>query len=194
MGRLVALGAALMLMAAFAGPALAAPRTVKAVIHEDFGRRASARPCTPLIPDGVTCAGDGVVATVGRVTSLADYPPDAHVTRTLTFADGSTVTIVETYADARFPKSSWMTAFTVLGAASAGPANAAISIRAVPSATSRPMPGSSCAGTRPRPSTRAAMGRLWMGVVTESSWMRGAGAPAHHRATRACRGVGHRLA
>jgi len=106
MGRLVALGTALMLMAAFAGPALAAPRTVKAVIHEDFGRRASARPCTPLIPDGVTCAGDGVVATVGRVTSLADYPPGADVSRTLTFADGSTVTIVETYADARFPGNS----------------------------------------------------------------------------------------
>ena len=106
MRRSIALGAALMLLLAVAGPAVAATGPFKAVIHEDFGKRASARPCTPLIPDGVTCAGDGVVATVGRVTSLADYPPGGDVTRTLTFADGSTVTIVETYADASFPGNS----------------------------------------------------------------------------------------
>jgi len=100
--RLVALGAALALVVVFAGPALAAPSTVKAVIHEDFGKRASARPCTP-IPDGVTCAGDGVVAGVGRVTSLADYTADPSVPRTLTFADGSTVSVLETYDDPSFP-------------------------------------------------------------------------------------------
>jgi hypothetical protein len=103
MGRLAALGTALMLMAAFAGPALAAPSTVRAVIHEDFGKRASARPCTPIDPQGVTCAGDGIVATVGRVTSSADYVPDENVVRVITFADGSTVTVEETYSDPDFP-------------------------------------------------------------------------------------------
>jgi hypothetical protein len=105
MGRLVALGAALVLTAAFAGPALAARPGVHAVIHEDFGKRAVARPCTP-IPDGVSCAGDGVVAGVGRVTSLADYTADPTVPRTLTFADGSTVSVLETYDDPTFPGNS----------------------------------------------------------------------------------------
>src|SRR5262245_37677875 len=102
MGRLAALAGALVLLAAFAGPALAAPATIKAVIHEDFGKRASARPCTD-IPDGVTCAGDGNVATVGRVTSLADYTADPSVPRTLTFADGSMVSLLETYDESTFP-------------------------------------------------------------------------------------------
>lgn len=106
MGQFAALAGALVLLAAFAGPALAAPSTIRAVIHEDFGRRASARPCTPILPVGATCAGDGVVATVGRVTSLADYVPGPTVTRTITFADGSTVSLLETYSDSTFPGNS----------------------------------------------------------------------------------------
>ena len=39
MGRFAASLAPLVLLAAFAGPALAAPSTIRAVIHEDFGAR-----------------------------------------------------------------------------------------------------------------------------------------------------------
>jgi hypothetical protein len=91
-----------MLALSIVGPVAAAPSTAKAVIHEDFGRRASARPCTQ-VTGGVECAGDGIVAGFGRVTSLAVYNATPVVTRVLTFADGSTITIEETYADPTFP-------------------------------------------------------------------------------------------
>jgi hypothetical protein len=83
-------------------PAAAAPSTLRATIHEDFGRRASARPCVST-PTTVTCAGDGIVPTVGRVTTSATYDGTPDVIRIVTFADGSTVTLRETYTEPTFP-------------------------------------------------------------------------------------------
>lgn len=106
MRRFVAVAGALVLLASIVGPVAAAASTVKAVIHEDFGRRASTRPCTPFTV-GVECAGDGIVAGFGRVTSLAVYiNVSPVVVRVLTFADGSTITIEETYVDPTFPGNS----------------------------------------------------------------------------------------
>ena len=105
MRRWSAFAGGLVLAALLVAPAAAAPSTIHATILEDFGRRASARPCVST-PDSVTCAGDGIVSTVGRVTTSATYDGTPTVIRVFTFADGSTVTVRETYADIVFPGNS----------------------------------------------------------------------------------------
>lgn len=80
-----------------ATPALAATTTTfSAVIHEDFGRRASSEPCFPL-GDAFACPGSGTVQGFGRVTSVIVFPSDeGPLVRTLTFGDGSTLVTNET--------------------------------------------------------------------------------------------------
>jgi len=105
MRRFFALAGAVLLLAAVAGPAVAATGTFKAVIHEDFGKRASARACFP-VTGGFACEGDGNVDRYGRVDSLIVFPDDPNLPlrRTLTFGDGSTLVTNEVpNAVSRFP-------------------------------------------------------------------------------------------
>ncbi len=101
--RFMALGAALLLLGAVAGPALAATTSFRAVIHEDFGRRASARTCV-VVAAGLRCDGDGPVQGYGTVTSQAIYSAGGLTgVRTLTFADGGTLELAETHTANAFP-------------------------------------------------------------------------------------------
>jgi hypothetical protein len=101
--RFVAFGVAMLLLGALAGPALAATGSFRAVIHEDFGRRASARPCV-VVAAGLRCAGDGPVQGYGTATSQAIYTAGGLTgVRTLTFADGSTLELAETHTPNAFP-------------------------------------------------------------------------------------------
>ena len=80
-----------------ATPALAASTTTfRAVIHEDFGRRASSEPCF-AVGDDFACPGSGTVQGYGQVTSVILFPSDGSaLVRTLTFGDGSTLITNET--------------------------------------------------------------------------------------------------
>jgi hypothetical protein len=80
-----------------ATPALAATTTTfSAVIHEDFGRRASSQPCF-AVGDDFACPGSGTVQGYARVTSVILFPSDGSpLVRTLTFGDGSTLITNET--------------------------------------------------------------------------------------------------
>jgi hypothetical protein len=79
-----------------ATPALAATTTFRAVIHEDFGRRASSEPCFAVGED-LACPGSGTVQGYGQVASVILFPSDGSaLVRTLTFADGSTLITNET--------------------------------------------------------------------------------------------------
>jgi hypothetical protein len=101
--RFVPLAAALVLVMAFAVPASAATGSFKAVIHEDFGRRASARTCV-VVAAGLRCDGDGPVQGLGTATSQAIYTAGGLAgVRTLTFADGSTLDLAETHTANDFP-------------------------------------------------------------------------------------------
>ena len=104
MRRVSALVGATILLAAVAAPVVAATSTFKAVIHEDFGRRAVARPCFE-IGDRFACEGDGTVQGYGQVESLVIFPadPEDPIERILTFGDGSTLTTNETFLDERLP-------------------------------------------------------------------------------------------
>lgn len=86
-----------LLLLTLATPALAATTsTFSAVIHEDFGRRASSEPCFP-VGDDFACPGSGTVSGFGRVTSVILFPSDGSaLVRTLTFGDGSTLITNET--------------------------------------------------------------------------------------------------
>ena len=86
-----------LLLLTLAAPALAATTTrFSAVIHEDFGRRASSQPCFP-VGDDFACPGSGTVEGFGRVTSVILFPSDGPpLVRTLTFGDGSTLVTNET--------------------------------------------------------------------------------------------------
>ena len=64
--RFVVLGATVALLAVLAGPVLGATSSFKAVIHEDFGRRTSARTCV-VVAAGLRCDGDGPVQGYGTV-------------------------------------------------------------------------------------------------------------------------------
>ena len=76
---------------ALATPVLAATTTFRAVIHEDFGRRASSVPCFP-VGDDLACPGSGTVQGYGQVASVILFPSDGSaLVRTLTFSDGSTL-------------------------------------------------------------------------------------------------------
>lgn len=82
-------------MTVLALPAAAAAPGYKAVIHENFERRASAVPCAfDEVNQIATCYGTGTVQGYGRVTSTIVFTPTS-VTRTLTFSDGSTLVFAE---------------------------------------------------------------------------------------------------
>jgi hypothetical protein len=104
--RLVTFSATVLLLTAFAAPALGATSSFRAVIHEDFGRRASARTCV-VVAAGLRCDGDGPVQGYGRVSSQAIYTAGGLTgVRTLTFADGSTLAFAETHTANAYPGSS----------------------------------------------------------------------------------------
>ena len=74
-----------------------------AVIHEDFGGRASAEPCVQVAL-GWACPGTGTVQGYGQVTSSVLFPYAGEpIVRTLTFKDGSTLVTNETYLSSRYP-------------------------------------------------------------------------------------------
>lgn len=103
--RLAMVISSALLLLTLATPALAATTTTfSAVIHEDFGRRASSEPCFP-VGDDFACPGSGTVQGYGRVTSVILFPSEeGPLVRTLTFGDGSTLVLNETRAsDTRFP-------------------------------------------------------------------------------------------
>ena len=104
--RFVALAATMLLLAVFAGPVLGATGSFRAVIHEDFGRRAAARTCV-VVAAGLRCDGDGPVQGYGTVTSQAIYTAGGITgVRTLTFADGSTLGLAEIHTANAFPGNS----------------------------------------------------------------------------------------
>jgi len=92
MKRLAMLISSGLFLLTLATPALAATTTpFGAVIHEDFGRRASSQPCFAL-GDDFACPGSGTVEGLGRVTSVIVFPSvPSPLVRTLTFGDGSTL-------------------------------------------------------------------------------------------------------
>ncbi len=87
------------LMFSLVAAPVAAATTYQAVIHEDFGRRASSEPCTFDEPTEVfTCPGWGTVRGYGRVTSSVAFDfINETTTRTLTFGDGSTLVLAEVW-------------------------------------------------------------------------------------------------
>lgn len=104
--RFVAVGATVALLAVLAGPVLGATSSFKAVIHEDFGRRTSARTCV-VVAAGLRCDGDGPVQGYGTVSSQAIYAAGGLTgVRTLTFADGSTLDLAETHTANAYPGNS----------------------------------------------------------------------------------------
>jgi hypothetical protein len=95
------LGVLVLLTVAWAAPVAAA--SFKAVIHETFQRRASAEPCV-AVEGGATCPGSGTVQGYGNVVSSIFFPDtEGPLVRTLTFSDGSTLILHETYIGSRFP-------------------------------------------------------------------------------------------
>ena len=90
-------------------PAIAVQGSFRAVIHETFERRASAEPCAfEEATETLTCPGWGNVAGYGRVTSSVVFSATG-TTRTLTFKDGSTLVLAETWGTepTRFPGNSF---------------------------------------------------------------------------------------
>src|SRR4051812_15663268 len=99
----VAVGAMLVLLAALVGPVLGATGSFRALIHEDFGRRASARTCV-VVATGLQCDGDGPVQGYGTVSSQAIYTAGGITgVRTLTFADGSALVLAELHTPNAYP-------------------------------------------------------------------------------------------
>ena len=96
-------------MSVLAVPVAAAAPGFRAVIHENFERRASADPCiTDEEAETLTCPGSGIVHGFGQVTSSSVFTEATHacsaqpasaaciaLTRILTFADGSTLVFAE---------------------------------------------------------------------------------------------------
>jgi hypothetical protein len=86
-----------------ATPVLAASTSFRAVIHENFERRASAEPCV-AVGDDLACPGTGTVQGYGRVASVILFPSTGFpLVRTLTFDDGSTLILHETGIGSRLP-------------------------------------------------------------------------------------------
>jgi hypothetical protein len=79
---------------------------VKAIVKENFERAPSDDPCVEL-GSTLTCPGQGNAGRFGQITSSAVYTSGStFVTRTLTFRDGSTVTLLEEYGETMFPGNS----------------------------------------------------------------------------------------
>ena len=78
---------------------------VKAIVKENFERAPSNEPCVEAATT-LTCPGVGNAGRFGQLTSSAIYDGSSFVTRTLTFRDGSTLTILEEYGETMFPGNS----------------------------------------------------------------------------------------
>lgn len=90
---LLSLGVAMTIIAL---PVAAKPAGYRAVIHENFERRASAEPCVlNEAAETFTCPGTGHVQGYGQVTSSIVFTFAGDTTRTLTFSDGSTLVFAE---------------------------------------------------------------------------------------------------
>ena len=78
----------------------------KAIIKENFERAPSNDPCVfdPVAVE-LTCPGTGNAGRFGQLTSSAVYSA-AGVIRTLTFPDGATLVLAETYDAPTFPGNS----------------------------------------------------------------------------------------
>ena len=76
---------------------------VKAIVKENFERAPSDEPCVlDEVAETLTCPGQGNAGRFGELTSSAVYD-GVIVTRTLTFRDGSTLTLLEEYGETMFP-------------------------------------------------------------------------------------------
>ena len=79
---------------------------VKAIVKENFERAPSNEPCVGAA-NTLTCPGQGNAGRFGQLTSSAIYTEGSpFVTRTLTFRDGSTLTLLEEYGETTFPGNS----------------------------------------------------------------------------------------
>ena len=98
MRRISALVLMSLLALALAAPAIAATTiSVHAFVKENFERAPSDEPCTFVEePFSFTCYGFGNAGRFGQLTSAVTFTDDATV-RTLTFGDGSTITLDEEY-------------------------------------------------------------------------------------------------
>ena len=80
---------------------------VKAIVKENFERAPSNEPCVlDEVAATLTCPGQGNAGRFGQLTSSAIYDGSQFVTRTLTFRDGSTLTLLEEYGEPMFPGNS----------------------------------------------------------------------------------------
>lgn len=98
MRRIGALFSAALMVLAFAVPVSAATTIqVSALVKETFERAPSNTPCEfDEIDESFTCFGRGNAGRFGQLTSVVVFD-DGAVTRTLTFGDGSTIVLAETY-------------------------------------------------------------------------------------------------
>ena len=98
MRRLSALLFASLLVMAFAVPVSAATTIqVSAFVKENFERAPSNVPCEFVEePFSLTCYGFGNAGRYGPLTSVVVFT-ETSTTRTLTFRDGSTITLAEEY-------------------------------------------------------------------------------------------------
>ena len=79
---------------------------VMAIVKENFERAPSNEPCVEAA-NTLTCPGNGNAGRFGQLTSSAVYTGGStFVTRTLTFRDGSTLTLLEEYGETMFPGNS----------------------------------------------------------------------------------------
>jgi len=80
---------------------------VMAIVKENFERAPSDEPCVlDELNATLTCPGQGNAGRFGQLTSSAIYDGSSSVTRTLTFSDGSTLTLLEEYGETAFPGNS----------------------------------------------------------------------------------------
>ena len=100
---------ALMLLSVL-GLALAAPVTasttisVHGYVKENYGRAPSDIPCEfDETTFALTCFGFGNAGRFGPLTSEVVFDETGGITRTLTFRDGSTITLAEEYFNFRTP-------------------------------------------------------------------------------------------
>ena len=98
---------AALLALSVAAPVSAITFDVRAVVKENFERAPSDEPCVfDAVNETLTCPGRGTAGRFGRFTSSAIYDASPDVTRTLTFGDGSSIVIIETYEEPVFPGAS----------------------------------------------------------------------------------------
>jgi hypothetical protein len=107
MRRAIALLLAALLALTVSAPVSAVTFDVRAIVKENFERAPSDEPCVAdEVNQTLTCPGQGNAGRFGQLTSSAVYDGSDTVTRTLTFADGSTIVLLEEYGDVVFPGAS----------------------------------------------------------------------------------------